>query len=510
MSKIDTKTTEGVVYDYKTAFLLHGFWLIAYFLLSKDIWTIMLEKWLYSGSYSHGLLVIFLSAVLIYQKKDKMACIKPQIMQKSLIALMGFGILWCASTLVQLKLGEQLAVLGFLISSVALFLGKVIFNEIKFPLFFLLLALPIGYELAPVFQWMTAQYVKIGLNLFSIPVWQEGFWFTTSTGTFEIGPSCSGFRYVIAIVGVSLLYGYWQSWSVKNSIFLILGALIMAISANGVRAACIVIWATATDTYYAIAFDHEIYGWIFFGCILVGFFLLTRLFPKKNKQSSSFKPIILIQRRYSISKLVKIETAALFFVASVLLAQVLLAKKSSDMDSLQAINLPVNSGFLGISSIDWPVSYMDSVRQISQTYCVEKKTVVAILALYGQQKANQILVQFKNKPYQPEEWNVIEDTFFKIQFETYHRIQLKRGLERKTVVTWYCIDGITTPYAWVTKILDGYQWLKKGARHAGVVVLSWDGTWAENQNAIEQFSPWLRQNIEEQFHQIQIKNITLE
>ncbi len=490
------------VYNHRAAFLLHGFWLIGYILLSKEVWQSLIEKWLHSGTYSHGLLVFFFSAILIYQKKNQLSRIAPQLMESSFIAFIGCGILWFFSTVVQLKLGSQLAVIGLLISSVALFWGKAIFYEIKFPLFFLLLALPIGYELVPIFQWITAQYVQAGLSLFSIPVWQEGTWFITSAGTFEIGPSCSGFRYVIAILAVSLLYAHWQSWSVWRTVLLILGTLIMAISANGIRAACIVIWATFTDTYYAIVFDHEIYGWVFFSCILFFFFLLTELFSRKNTLKSEHRQYSALHHHYSVLRMGKTGIAALLCTATVLYAQLLLSQQSTDVSVLETMTLPTTSVFDPISSNEWPVSYVGAVRRLSQGYRIQQKAVMVTLVLYGQENSDQVLVQFKNKPYQPAEWRLVEDRFFKVQAKTYRGIQLKRGLERKTLVTWYCIDGISTPYGWQTKVIDGYQWLTRKPRHAGAIVLSWDGTWRDNQQAIEIFSPWIRQTVEEQFKMI--------
>ncbi len=490
------------VYHHRAAFLLHGFWLIGYVFLSKEVWETLIDKWLNSGTYSHGFFVFFFSAILIYQKKDRLARISPELMESSFIAFIIFGILWFFSTVVQLKIGAQLSVIGFLIGSVALFWGKAIFYEIKFPLFFLLLALPVGYELVPIFQWITAQYVQAGLRLFSIPVWQEGVWLFTSAGTFEIGPSCSGFRYAIAILAGALLYAHWKSWSVWRTVLLILAALFMAISANGIRAACIVIWATLTDTYYAIVFDHEIYGWAFFSCILLFFFLLTELFSIKNTFKSDDIHNSVLHHHYSFLRMGKTEIAALLCTSTVLYAQLLASQQSTDVSALRTITLPTTSVFEQISSKEWPVSYVGAVRRLSQGYRIQQKAVTVTVALYGQQKSDQALVQFKNKPYQAAEWSLIEDHFFKIQSKGYRRIQLKRGLDRKTLVVWYCIDGISTPYGWETKMIDAYQWLVRKPRHAGAIVLSWDGTWNDNQQAIEIFSPWIRQTVEEQFKMI--------
>lgn len=489
-----------ITYTHRTALVLHGIWFLAYAFLSKAVWQTLIDKWLHSGTYSHGLFVVLFSGFLIYSKKRQIAQCLPHLMEWSLVGLLLCGLLWFFSHLVQVQLGAQLAIVGLLIGSVALFWGKSIFSQLSFPLFFLLLVLPIGYELIPLMQWITTHCIQGGLWLFTIPAWIEGNFITTSAGLFEVGPSCSGLRYVLAIFAFSLVYCHWQSWAMKHRLLFVSSAVLIAIAANGLRAACIIIWAVYTDTYYAIAFDHEVYGWIFFSFILISILGIARFFPKSPPillQKISNHPCLLIYKQYTLLRLGNALMLALMCVTAALYASSLQSKRLFNAAEIDLIQLPQRMAFEATSERVWPVHYVGATRIIHQGYWVNNQPMTATLVLYSVQPPNQSLVQFQNKPYQPEQWIVVEDGFFAIQDKTYHRIQLKRGLERKTLITWYCINGVSTPYGWMSKIIEASQWLRQKPGYAAGVILSWDSDFYSNKHAIERFAPEIRQAIEE-------------
>jgi exosortase len=487
-------------YTHRTAFLLHGLWLIGYFFSSKEVWISLIEKWSYSGTYSHGFFVFILSALLIYFKKEKTSSLAPAFNHSSLIVLFFCSIFYFFFMIFQWKLGLQFSIIGFLIGSVSLFWGKEIFLQIRFPLFFLLISLPIGYELIPLFQSITMQCVQAGLWLFSIPAWQEGHFITTNAGLFEIGPSCSGFRYVIATVAFSLVYCYWQDWALKYRVLFITGALLIAVLANGIRAAFIVIWASYSDAYCAIALDHEIYGWIFFIFILLWLLIFLRCFPKKISRESKSLLFSDTINQYSISQVIKTFFLAYLLCASMILCTYLLGvEKNLDLHALKKIQFPQHSNFMIAQSNEWPIEYAGYDTAIYQGYFVENKLVMATLVMYQKPNNETSLVQFQNKPYKTGQWSMIEEVFFEIQGERYKRTQIKQGLEKRTLITWYYLNGISTPYKWLAKVIEGFQRFFRKPAYSVAIVLMWEGDWLNNQHAIEVFSPWMRRELEREF-----------
>jgi EpsI family protein len=107
------------------------------------------------------------------------------------------------------------------------------------------------------------------LQVTGIPVYREGSFFTIPSGNWSVIEECSGIRYLIASVTLGALYAYltYRSW--KRRLLFTLAAIIAPVFANGGRAYMIVMLAHVSDRKLAVGVDHYIYGWVFFGIIML-------------------------------------------------------------------------------------------------------------------------------------------------------------------------------------------------------------------------------------------------
>src|SRR5437868_623376 len=79
-------------------------------------------------------------------------------------------------------------------------LGGAVFRALLFPLFFLIFLVPVGEELVPRLQDITATIAVRGVQLANVPVFLDGRLISTPTGDFLVAEACAGLRYLTACI----------------------------------------------------------------------------------------------------------------------------------------------------------------------------------------------------------------------------------------------------------------------------------------------------------------------
>ena len=115
-----------------------------------------LDIWLISDTFNHCLFVLPASAYFIYQKREQLAlsAIKPNYWV--LILCIASSGLYAVGLSGGVQLFMHIATFTFLPFSVWFLLGNEQAKKILFPLFFILFCIPIGEELIPTLQEVTA------------------------------------------------------------------------------------------------------------------------------------------------------------------------------------------------------------------------------------------------------------------------------------------------------------------------------------------------------------------
>jgi EpsI family protein len=81
--------------------------------------------------------------------------------------------------------------------------------------------------------------------------------------------ACSGLRYLIASLMVGCLYAYLTYRSTRRRILFIAASVVVPLVANWLRAYMIVMLGHLSNNRIATGVDHLIYGWIFFGVVML-------------------------------------------------------------------------------------------------------------------------------------------------------------------------------------------------------------------------------------------------
>lgn len=230
--------------------------------------------WERSDTFAHGYLIVPISLVLVWMRRREIKRLTPAPDAAGLLLLALAALAWLAAAAGQVQVVQQYAMTAMVPAAVIAVAGRRVALALAFPLAFLFLAVPVGEALIPPLMDWTADFTVAALQVTGIPVYREGLFFTIPSGNWSIVEGCSGLRYLIASVTVGVLFAYltYQRWW-KRALFVLL-AVAVPILANGMRAYGIVMIAHLSDMKLAMGVDHFIYGWVFFGIVMLLLFWL--------------------------------------------------------------------------------------------------------------------------------------------------------------------------------------------------------------------------------------------
>lgn len=232
----------------------------------------MVSIWTRSETFAHGYVIAPISLWLIWRMRQHLLVLMPKPQLLPCLLVLGASLLWCVARMVDVAVLQQFAFVAMLPLTVWAVLGWRVSRVILFPLAFLLLMVPFGEVFLLPMMNFTADFTVVALRLSGMPVYREGLTFMIPSGQWSVVEACSGLRYLIASFTLGLLYAYltYQSWLKRT--LLTLAAILTPIIANGLRAYLIVMLGHYSDMKLAVGVDHLIYGWVFFGIVMLALY----------------------------------------------------------------------------------------------------------------------------------------------------------------------------------------------------------------------------------------------
>jgi exosortase len=249
----------------------------------------LVRQWYTDPDYSHGFLVPFLSAYLIWQRRDKLAEIARRPSNVGLlVVLLSVGLLFLGSLGAELFL-TRISIIGTVCGLIVYFSGWKVLRELAFPVAFLLFAIPIPVLIynAIVFplQFVASKFatsVLETLNLF--PIMREGNVLIMPGMRLEVVEACSGIRSLMSLLALAAGYGYLAEKSVPVRWFMFLAMIPLAIMSNGTRVMITALMTNYIGPRAAEGFMHEFSGWVIFvvaTALFLGLHSLTVFVRKK-------------------------------------------------------------------------------------------------------------------------------------------------------------------------------------------------------------------------------------
>lgn len=262
----------------RTSLVVAALYGVVLLLLYHETTMSMVNIWSRSDTFAHGYLILPIAIWLVWTQRELLASVTPEPAWWVALLIVPLGMAWLLAWLVDVSVGQQLALVAILIVGSWAILGHRLAGVLAFPLFFLFFAVPMGEGLiAPMMEFTATSTVWL-IKVSGIPVYREGLMFALPSGSWSVVEACSGVRYIIASVTVGVLYAYltYRSWT-RRAIFVLVSAIV-PVFANTLRAYIIVMLGHFSDMKIATGADHLVYGWVFFGIVIFVLFWLGSFF----------------------------------------------------------------------------------------------------------------------------------------------------------------------------------------------------------------------------------------
>lgn len=229
----------------------------------------MVAIWWRSETFAHGFVVVPICLWLAWRRRDALAEVEVKPWWPGLLGIVGAGALWLVSSAADVLVAKQLALVLMVQIAIVTIIGLRAARLLLFPLLFLLFAVPAGEILVPTFINWTADFTVGALRASGVPVYREGNHFIIPSGMWSVVEACAGLRYLIASLMVGTLYAMLAYRSAMRRAVFIAASILVPIVANWFRAYIIVMLAHLSSNKIAVGVDHLIYGWIFFGIVML-------------------------------------------------------------------------------------------------------------------------------------------------------------------------------------------------------------------------------------------------
>jgi len=350
--------------------------------------------WSRSDTFAHGYFILPISIWLLWRDKAHLLTIQIQSTWLPLPILAGSLFVWLFSYAADINVLGQLSAVISLIALIWLMVGNKIAWRYKFPLAYLIFAVPMGENLIPQLQDITAWFTVFFLKLNGIPVFVDGLYIQVPTGMFEVAVACSGIRYLIASIAVGTLFAYLTYTKTHKQIIFILFSIFLPILANGIRAYGIVAIAYYSDMKYATGVDHLIYGWIFFGIVIMLMFWIGGMFADKEDINNQVTPpshpkyLRSNNQKFILPLLIlSLLASTLFLIKSIPTVDITEHKKEETQGNVSS----------------WGINFSNAI----QTNYFAQTNVEYFQAIYANKQTKGELITWQNVTHDHDRWTII-------------------------------------------------------------------------------------------------------
>ena len=275
--------------------------------------VVTLELALANDAYTHILLILPLSAALIYLDSKHMDSkapdskalrIRPQPSPSIGAALLALALViggyarWGMGATpgdVRLSLAMFALVMWWL-ASVLLCFGARTFHSFLFPLCFLFLMVPIpDFALSRIIEFLQQQSALAARIMFRaarVPVTQDGIMLSIPNLDIEVSLECSSIRSSLMLVVTTMVFAHLFLRSWWRKVLLVAAAIPLSVAKNGLRIFTIAELGTRVDPGFLDGKLHHNGGILFFGIAVVAVGALLWVLRRTELQASSAHPLI--------------------------------------------------------------------------------------------------------------------------------------------------------------------------------------------------------------------------
>lgn len=231
--------------------------------------------------YSHGFLIPFVCAYLIWRKRKRLSevIIKPNAWG---LMITSCGIvLHFAGMALRFNFASYIAIIVVLSGLVLYLLGLQFFRQILFEIFFLLFMIPLPeviiIGIAFHMKIFAAYLATLIVKLMNIPIVQHGSTIYLNSGRLEVGDPCSGLRSLISFLALGVLFTQFTDARIAKRLLLVVCTVPIAILSNVIRIMVLILVTHVYGEKAVAGFVHDFTGIMVFVLGFIGFIIASRI-----------------------------------------------------------------------------------------------------------------------------------------------------------------------------------------------------------------------------------------
>ncbi|ADJ28639.1 exosortase A [Nitrosococcus watsonii] len=455
----------------------------------------MTTIWWRSETFAHGMLILPISGYMIWTRRQQLQRLQPSPQPLAVLFILLLSGGWLLARIADVLFAEQLLLVAMIPVVVWGLLGERVVRALAFPLAYLFFAVPLGEALIPPLQDFTAAFAVKSLQISGVPVYWEGRYISIPSGDFLVAEACSGLRYLIASIALGTLYAYLTYSSYWRRAAFIVASVIIPIIANGIRAYAIIMLAYLSNMKLATGVDHIIYGWIFFGVVMLLLFWLGSFWREDehpgSRASLPRQSELMVAQQAPRAKKLGVTAIVLVLVAGAgpasgiwFKGQVLAA------DCL--VSVPKGqqawSGPLVPTSI-WEPDYSQADKIVRRLYSLPDDSAVQLLIIYYQQERQGAeLISSQNRLYDDRYWRRMEENSRSFplgdDYPQVHETIMRSPDTLRVIWHWYDIAGRRTANSIKAKFLEAWAQLTKQSSGSTLIAVAADSGKLEQARAL--------------------------
>lgn len=219
--------------------LLWGFMIVAFGFCFFPVLSGLISVWIRSEQDSHGLLVIPVSAYMVWRERRRLADVPLKASNLGFfflaLALLTYLLAFYAGVITLASVSMVLSVAGVIVYA----LGFRIFMQVLFPWFLLFFMIPVPAQIyaevtIPLQLLVSKMSVWIVGNL-GLPIYREGNVIYLPGLTLEVVQACSGMRYMVSLLVLAAVFGHFTMKSNVLRGTLFVSAIPISIVVNTLR-----------------------------------------------------------------------------------------------------------------------------------------------------------------------------------------------------------------------------------------------------------------------------------
>ncbi|MBU1978481.1 MAG: VPLPA-CTERM-specific exosortase XrtD [Gammaproteobacteria bacterium] len=255
------------------------------FALYKHGLNRMVDYWFEKEEYSHGVMIPFITAFLIWQKKN--------VLEHIPFSGSWAGVAVTLAGVILIMLGNIAAITiimqyGFVIALAGLafaYMGWRGFKEVYVPFLLLFFMIPLP---AVIFQGISESLQLVSsslgvwvIRLFNISVYLEGNVIDLGTLKLQVVEACSGLRYLFPLMTLGFISAYFYKVAFWKRAFVFLSSIPVTVLMNSFRIGMIGVLVEYWGQSMAEGFLHDFEGWVVFmastGILVLEMWVLAKL-----------------------------------------------------------------------------------------------------------------------------------------------------------------------------------------------------------------------------------------